>query len=103
MRRSLVRRTAVLQVAALILASVAVFSQPQLWLLDVYEGNVLVHVQFAQQIQETGNLYPGHFLYHVFVVATHSLLPISWVQAHFIVIQVVQAGLSVLLWLLIRQ
>src|SRR5689334_3487769 len=92
-----------LQAFALAVLSLAVFAEPFLLLVESRERNGYVHVGFAEEIAATGVLYPGHFLYHVLTVATHVSFPLSWLQAHFIVVIGSRVLLGIVLWHLVRR
>jgi len=92
-----------LQLGILVTLATSVFANPFLQLVEQREVNGYAHVEFAQKIAETGVLYPGHFLYHVLTGAVHGLVPLSWLQAHVVVVLALRVLLAVVIWSLVRQ
>ena len=97
----------VLQVVLVAGASGLVFAQPFRELVHVGESNVLAHVDFARRIAETGNLFPGHFLFHVATVFVHHafgvLHPLTWEQANVAVNVAARMVTAVILWVWARR
>ena len=103
-RRSLAQAwPASVQIFVTLTLSAALFAEPFLRLVEVQESNGIAHVMFAEDIAKTHVLFPGHFLYHVLTVAVHEALPISWLQAHFVVVLGSRMSLSVVVWSLVRR
>jgi hypothetical protein len=92
-----------LQLTVLIVLAVAIFSEPLLHLVEMREPNGNFHVEYARKIAEGRGLYPGHFLYHLLTAAVHGILPLSWLQAHLVVVLAFRVLLAGLLWSLVRR
>ncbi len=97
------RRTVLLQIAVVVTLSAALFAEPLLRLVEFREPNGYLHVSFARRITETHVLYPGHFLYHLLTIGVHRVLPVSWLQAHFLVVLAARVASALIVWRLVRQ
>ena len=79
--------------AVVIAAAVTAWSTSQI--VAVNDSNFMKHVAFAEAIAATGVLYPGHFLFHLLVVAIHQLVPLmTWGGAAIAAQAVFQGGLA---------
>jgi hypothetical protein len=96
-------RTVLLQIIVVVTLSAALFAEPLLRLVEFREPNGYLHVLFARRITETHVLYPGHFLYHVLTIGVHRVLPVSWLQAHFLVVLAARVLSALIVWRLVRQ
>jgi len=84
--------------------TVAAFAYPQVEILTTREGNAIAHLRFAEEIAETGVLYPAHFLYHLLVIAVHPFIPSSdWIYSGMVAVFLLYLLLAVVLWDLFRR
>ncbi len=87
---------------ALTLAVVVLNVLPQVTVIEDGGIAILSHARFAQDLLETGVFFPGHFLYHLAVAVAHVFMPVSWLQAHVVVIVLTRIWLALILFRLVR-
>jgi hypothetical protein len=87
----------------LALLVIGIWAVPFIHLVQMQEFNTLSHIAFAQQMSETGVLFPGHFLFHVSTIAIHTIAPISWQFANVIVLLGYRLLLAGIIWFQVRR